>query len=120
VGSIVPSKTYGIMAAGRPVLYIGPKEGTPAQIVERFRCGWQVDPGDTGALIDLLERLVANPAEVAAAGARSREAFLKHYDLGLGVTHICSILGLSQPQVLEVSQLTAMEDTVLEIEKQAS
>src|ERR1019366_5213668 len=23
-GSIVPSKTYGIMAAGRPILYIGP------------------------------------------------------------------------------------------------
>ena len=43
-GSIVPSKTYGIMAAGRPILYIGPRVATPARMIERFECGWQVNP----------------------------------------------------------------------------
>jgi glycosyltransferase involved in cell wall biosynthesis len=121
VGSIVPSKTYGIMAAGRPVLYIGPKEGTPARMVERFHCGWQVDPGDTAALIGLLEHLVANPAEVAEAGACSREAFLKHYDRRIGVARICSLLGLSQPQTAhEGAQTQSFEDAALAAGKQAS
>jgi len=107
VGAIVPSKTYGLMAAGRPVLYIGPKEGTPARIIERFRCGWQVDPGDSAALIDLLERLAANPSEVAQAGARAREAFLQNYDRRIAVARICSILGLAQEETMEGAALAA-------------
>jgi hypothetical protein len=31
LGSVVPSKTYGIVAAGRPVLFAGPKQATPAR-----------------------------------------------------------------------------------------
>ena len=30
-GSVVPSKVYGILAAGRPLLFIGPSSATPAR-----------------------------------------------------------------------------------------
>ena len=100
LGSIVPSKTYGLMAAGRPILYIGPQNATPALIIKRFHCGWQIDPGDTRAAIELLEHLAANTALIHVAGARGRQAFLKHYDLPIGVARICSILGASQPEPL--------------------
>jgi glycosyltransferase involved in cell wall biosynthesis len=105
LGSVVPSKTYGLMAAGRPILYIGPREATPALIIGRFRCGWQIDPGDTDALITLLEFLAGNPALVVEAGARGRNAFLQHYDLPIGVARICSILGVthSKPLVNETA-----------------
>jgi glycosyltransferase involved in cell wall biosynthesis len=92
LGSVVPSKTYGLMAAGRPILYIGPRDATPARIIERFQCGWQIDPGDARAAIELLEYLAANPALIHTAGALGREAFLKHYDLPIGVARICSLL----------------------------
>jgi glycosyltransferase involved in cell wall biosynthesis len=88
------------MAAGRPILYIGPREATPARIIERFRCGWQVDPGDSAALIALLEHLAGNPGLTHEAGARGREAFLQHYDLPIGVARICSILGATQSKPL--------------------
>jgi len=45
-GSVVPSKSYGIMAAGRPVLYIGPRHSTIALVIERNGCGWQIDCND--------------------------------------------------------------------------
>ena len=32
-GAVVPSKVYGLLAAGRPVLFIGPAQSTPARIV---------------------------------------------------------------------------------------
>jgi glycosyltransferase involved in cell wall biosynthesis len=112
LGSVVPSKTYGLMAAGRPILYIGPRSATPALIIERFQCGWQIDPGDTRAVIELLECLAVNTALIHEAGARGREAFLKHYDLPIGVARICSMLGACQPEPLAkamASDLTMKE-----------
>jgi glycosyltransferase involved in cell wall biosynthesis len=92
-GSVVPSKVYGLMAAGRPIVYIGPRTTTPFWIVERFHCGWQIDCGDGPGLVALLNELEAQPGMVRAAGARAREAFLENYDLPRGVTRFCSLLG---------------------------
>ena len=43
LGAVVPSKTYGLMAAGRAVLYIGPGAATPARLIRRFDCGWHFE-----------------------------------------------------------------------------
>ena len=95
-GSVVPSKVYGLLAAGRPVLFIGPREATPARIIAQYACGWQIDCGDVAALVSLLHRLAADPAEVRAAGSRARQALLEQYDLPIGVARICAIVGASQ------------------------
>jgi len=93
-GSIVPSKTYGIMAAGRAILYVGPREATPARIIERFQCGWRVNPGDVSALVSILERLAADRNSIYTAGAYSRTAFEEHYDRPIGAARVATILGL--------------------------
>jgi glycosyltransferase involved in cell wall biosynthesis len=100
LGSVVPSKTYGLMAAGRPILFVGPRDATPARIISRFGCGWQVDPGDGATLVALLEHLVINPDLICRFGMRGRMAFLQHYDLPIGVARICSILSSSNPEPL--------------------
>ena len=92
LGTVVPSKVYGLLAAGRPILYIGPRESTPAEIIRRFGCGWQVDCGNGQAVLELLKDLKAHRDEIAAAGARARIAFLAHYDLPQGVARICNII----------------------------
>ncbi len=94
-GSVVPSKTYGIMAAGRPLLYIGPENATPARIIERFRCGWQVDPGDVDGLVSLLDRLEGRREELEAMGRRARAAFEEYYDRPAGVARITAVLGVT-------------------------
>ncbi len=103
-GSIVPSKTYGIMAAGRPILYVGPPETTPARIIERFGCGWRVNPGDTGALIGLIEKLCSERHLIFEAGARARQAFEQHYDRPMAVARIVKILGLEPAVRLEAAE----------------
>jgi colanic acid biosynthesis glycosyl transferase WcaI len=92
-GSVVPSKVYGLLAAGRPILFIGPRDATPARIIDRFRCGWHVDCGDVSGLTNVLQRLVNCPSEVALAGERAREALMEHFDLPIGVERIAVILG---------------------------
>ena len=91
-GTVVPSKVYGILAAGRPVLFIGPKVATPALVIERHNCGWQVEPGDVEGLTRLLVRLAENPQLVHEAGKRARQALLDHYDLPQSIDRIAAIL----------------------------
>jgi putative colanic acid biosynthesis glycosyltransferase WcaI len=79
-GAVVPSKVYGLMACGRPVLFVGPEQATPATVIRRFKCGWRVDCGDVEGLADTLRLLVARPDLVQEAGNRARAAFLEHYD----------------------------------------
>jgi colanic acid biosynthesis glycosyl transferase WcaI len=92
LGSVVPSKTYGIMAAGRPILYIGPRDATPARIIREHGCGWQIDPGDVKGLLSLLELLATRLDLIAEAGARARQAFEAHYDRPIGVARIRQVI----------------------------
>ena len=94
-GSIVPSKVYGIMAAGRPILYIGPRGTTPANIIERYGCGWRIEPGDVQGLVGLLRQLDQDRGLLNDAGVRARGAFEEHYDKPIGVARVLSILGIS-------------------------
>jgi glycosyltransferase involved in cell wall biosynthesis len=104
VGSVVPSKTYGIMAAGRPVLYIGSEEATPALVLQKHACGWRVSPGDVLGLVRLLQSLERDRSAVIEAGARARRAFEAYYDRPIGTKRILSILGLiDAPQVHSTS-----------------
>jgi glycosyltransferase involved in cell wall biosynthesis len=95
-GAIVPSKTYGIMAAGRPMLYVGPQCATPSLVLRQHECGWRIEPGDVAGMVRLLKRLEQDRALVREAGARARRAFEKYYDRPIGVAKILAILGLSE------------------------
>jgi colanic acid biosynthesis glycosyl transferase WcaI len=91
-GAVVPSKTYGLMAAGRPFIFIGPAEATPALLIRTYQCGWHVMPGDSEGLVDLLLLLAAAPRLVEEAAGRSREAFLESYELQIGASRVVRIL----------------------------
>ncbi len=108
-GAVVPSKTYALMAAARPILFIGSSTAMPARIVKRYDCGWQVDAGDVDGLIDLLERLAANPRLVSEAGERARQAFLKHYDFPTSVSRLTHALGIVASRVEPVAPKVVLE-----------
>lgn len=71
-GLIVPSKIYGIAAAGKPVIFVGDTDGEVARLIRQHDCGLAVAPGDAATLSATLQRWSAAPATVAAMGARAR------------------------------------------------
>jgi len=79
-GLVVPSKFYGIAAAGRPMVYIGDPDGEIAQIVSRHGIGVAVRAGDAEALASALRELRADPGRRLAMGARARALFEAEYD----------------------------------------
>jgi colanic acid biosynthesis glycosyl transferase WcaI len=94
VGAVVPSKIYGLMAAGRPVLFIGPAAATPALLIRRFDCGWHFDCGDEHGVRSLLMRLLDHPEEIQEKGKNGRQAFIESYDKPAGVARVMQALGL--------------------------
>lgn len=87
-GSVVPSKVYGLLAAGRPILFVGPAAATPATIVRRHACGWHINNGDVAGLVSLLNHLVENPNEISAAGKNGRLALEREFDRPFGTARI--------------------------------
>ena len=103
VGAVVPSKLYGLMAAGRPILYVGPATGTPARLIRQFACGWRVEPGDVEGLVAILGWLSEHPDEIQDAGQRAYAAFEAHYDRPAGVQRIGRIIGVNLHSSVAVS-----------------
>jgi len=73
-GVVVPSKLYGILAAGRPVLAVAPETSDVARIVRRYDCGFVADPDDPQAVAAAIHEAMQSPERLAAMGARSRAA----------------------------------------------
>ena len=78
-GLIVPSKFYGIAAAGKPIIIIGDKNGEIARQVQQHGCGIVVAPGDAGALVDALRRLANAPGTISEMGRRARAMLDAHF-----------------------------------------
>jgi hypothetical protein len=83
------------MAAGLPLLFIGPAESTLAAMIRRFQCGWELRCGDASGLVALLRELRGRRDLVVEAGERARQAFLRHYDKPVGVQRLCDVIGLT-------------------------
>lgn len=79
-GLIVPSKFYGIAAAGRPTIFVGDPEGEVARILREEQCGWSVAVGQRMELALRIAHLAGNPAQAGEMGDRAREAFERRFD----------------------------------------
>jgi colanic acid biosynthesis glycosyl transferase WcaI len=78
-GLIVPSKIYGVMSAGKPMLYIGDKEGEGASLVIEHGIGEVVAEGDSEALVSLIQKMKEAPASLTEMGDASRRLFDQQY-----------------------------------------
>jgi len=71
---VVPSKLYGVLAAGRPVLAAAPKGSELARSVEELKVGLRVAPGNLNALEAAVRQLYADSKARQKMGQRARAA----------------------------------------------
>jgi colanic acid biosynthesis glycosyl transferase WcaI len=74
-GMVMPSKLYGILAAGRPVLSIGNPGGSVARIVRDYGAGLIAAPGRMDAIAAEIGALRRDPARLEQMGANARSAY---------------------------------------------
>lgn len=83
-GFIVPSKVYGILAAGRPYIAATDPSSEPAQIARESGCGLVAAPGDPAALADAIALLYDDPVMTREMGSRAR-LVARQYDRKVAV-----------------------------------
>lgn len=79
-GYVFPSKLYGILAAGRPLVFIGGRGGEIGALVEREGIGVAVQQGDAAGLAAQLLRLAGDAPLRKSMGARARALLCERYD----------------------------------------
>jgi colanic acid biosynthesis glycosyl transferase WcaI len=84
-GLSVPSKAYAIMAAGRPILFVGDSASAIAKIVEEARAGAVVSSGDSRRVSQLITNWADNRAEVELLGGNARAVFEKRFDRRIAI-----------------------------------
>lgn len=79
-GMIVPCKLFGIMAAGRPTMYIGNASSEIARVVEERDCGVLIGQGDAEGLVTAIRAMADDAARTRAMGQNARNALGEAFD----------------------------------------
>jgi glycosyltransferase involved in cell wall biosynthesis len=86
----VPSKLFDSMACAKPVLLS--VDGEAREILDAAGAGVFVEPGSAAALASAIRELAADPARLAAMGARGRAFVQQHYQRGDQARRFTAIL----------------------------
>ncbi|MDW8516032.1 glycosyltransferase family 4 protein [Priestia flexa] len=78
-GVSVPSKIYGVMAAGKPVLGVLEQESEAQMLIEKSGCGVVVEPQDYTGIINSIEELYQlETGKLATLGLNGRDYLDQH------------------------------------------
>lgn len=106
-GLIVPSKVYGVLAAGRPCIFIGDRDGEVARILRRHGCGHAVTMGDADALLSALWHLKLDVGYRQRLGQRAATVFVERYTADSGADRWLRVLAEVKASTLQGTVTTA-------------
>jgi glycosyltransferase involved in cell wall biosynthesis len=92
-GCAAPSKTYGVMAAGRPFIAAVDDGSEPQLIADEWRCGTHVAPGDAAAVAGAILSMRSSP--LTAMGKRARAGYESRFTKERCVTELSTVLARS-------------------------
>lgn len=80
LGLGVPSKSYYSLASGHPIFYIGEQDSEISYVLQEWKCGWQISPGNIAECAKTIDRIAALPqAELDLMSQNAKECLSKHY-----------------------------------------
>jgi colanic acid biosynthesis glycosyl transferase WcaI len=98
-GTAMPSRTYNIMAAGKPILALTDDNSELARVIDEERIGWHTEPGDAEKLRDLIIMIYSSASQLPDIGKRAREAAIAKYSRETAVAAYCEAMTRGQGRV---------------------
>lgn len=99
-GIVHPSKVYGAMAVGRPILLVGPPENHVADILAEHDIGWHVRHGDVDAAERVLLEIAAMPVEeLEEKGRRAYDAIVAQGGRSAAVGRVADVMERVGPRL---------------------
>ena len=97
-GLIVPSKLAGILAVGRPTVFLGSEQNSVAAAILRGQCGYVIPEGDVSQLEETITGFMKHPEQRLRLGAAARKLFQKEYDRAVVVPQIIAKIVHKEPE----------------------
>jgi glycosyltransferase involved in cell wall biosynthesis len=101
-GLIVPSKFYGIVAAGRPMIFLGDVDGELAKLINDHAMGFVVPLGDSQTLVARFDLLASDSSLCQQMGVNAREMFDAEFDSQLAFAAWRKVLTKVESQLATV------------------
>jgi glycosyltransferase involved in cell wall biosynthesis len=112
-GTVVPSKFFGALAAGRPVLFIGNEECSIAQIIRHHGLGWVCSPGQEGQIAGQLRALANDMSSLRALQERCHQVYREHFSREIALDSFNKDLrGLWREEGDELASLVALANRI--------
>ncbi len=78
-GLVVPSKFFGALAVGRPVLFAGPRDAAIAGWIREYQVGWVLDRESLSEVAAALRNLAKAPAKLLDLQRRCHAVYHEHF-----------------------------------------
>jgi colanic acid biosynthesis glycosyl transferase WcaI len=91
-GYVVPSRMYGILSAGRPVLAAADADSETAGIVQRVRCGFLVPPSRPEIVAETIRAAYDGRDDLEELGRRGREYVVAEADRSIAIGRYRNLL----------------------------
>ncbi len=88
----MPSKLYGVLAAGSPLLAVAPEDCELAELTRREGVGLVVPPGKPDALAEAISWSADHREELQDMGIAARKLAEQRYDRPLGTGKFAKLL----------------------------
>lgn len=93
LGVSMPSRTYNILAAGKPIIGITQSGSEVERIISEEQVGWNVRPNDPDRLVGVIREAYSRRAELPAMGRRARAAAETKYSLETAIEQYREAIG---------------------------
>jgi glycosyltransferase involved in cell wall biosynthesis len=91
-GMVVPSKIYGILASGRPMIAVVGGKSEITEVIRKGECGEIVKIGDSKALSDIIINYYHNLNKGYEEGINGRKYFEKNYDRRIAIKKYIKVI----------------------------
>jgi colanic acid biosynthesis glycosyl transferase WcaI len=92
LGTAMPSRTYNILAAGKPIIALTEAGSELATVIEEERVGWSIPPRDPEALVATIKEAMADHSRLRVMGELARRSAEVKYSPQIAVEKYLSLL----------------------------
>jgi colanic acid biosynthesis glycosyl transferase WcaI len=91
-GLVVPSKFFGALAAGRPVLFSGSPESSIAEWITSYGVGWVLTPDNVEAIARQLLAYMADKEGIQAMNQHCRDVYQENFSREASIDRVNHLL----------------------------
>ena len=81
----MPSRTYNILAAGKPILALTENDSEIAQVVEEDKVGWTVLPNEPERLLQKILLIYEERYKFEEIGKNARKSAVEKYSIAVAL-----------------------------------